>query len=64
MLAGGLRVKPRVQHPQVKTRKERPGSPWVLRYWIDIVQPDGSLRPLRKYQELGASKVSVRARPS
>ncbi len=55
-LAGGLRVKARVQHPQVKPRKDRKGSPWVFRYWSDEVQPDGSIRSLRKYQEVGASK--------
>jgi hypothetical protein len=49
-------VRARVQHPQVKTRKERPGSPWVFRYWVDVALPDGSLKPLRKYQELGPSK--------
>src|SRR5690348_15426420 len=55
-LVGGRRVRARVQHPQVKTRKERPGSPWVFRYWVDVALPDGSLKPLRKYQELGPSK--------
>ena len=55
-LIGGRRVRARVQHPQVKTRKERPGSPWVFRYWVDVLLPDGSLKPLRKYQEVGPSK--------
>ena len=55
-LAGGLRVKARVQHPQVKPRKDRPGSPWVYRCWIDVVQPDGSVKTIRKYQEIGPSK--------
>ena len=31
-LAGGLRVKARVQHPQVKPRKDRQGWPWIFRY--------------------------------
>src|SRR5688500_8333165 len=56
MLAGGLRVKARVQHPQVKPRKDRQGAPWVFRYRHDEVQADGSMRTLRKYQEVGASK--------
>src|SRR5580704_11272134 len=56
MLAGGLQVKARVQHPQVKPRKDRPGWPWVFRYWADVAQPDGSVRTLRKYQEIGPSK--------
>src|SRR6266853_2655623 len=55
-LAGGLRVKARVQHPQVKPRKDRQGWPWVFRYRADEVQPDGSVKTLRKYQEIGPSK--------
>lgn len=55
-LAGGLRVKARVQHPQVKPRKDREGWPWVFRYWSDEVQPDGSIKTLRKYQAVGRSK--------
>ena len=56
MLAGGLRVKVRVQHPQVKPRKDRQGWPWVFRYWSDEIQSDGSVKTLRKYQEVGPSK--------
>src|SRR2546421_7131460 len=56
LLAGGLRVKARVQHPQVKPRKDRAGSPWVFRYRADEPQPDGTLKELRKYQEVGPSK--------
>ena len=55
-LAGGLIVKARVQHPQVKPRKDRPGAPWVFRCWVDEIQPDGSVKILRKYQEVGPSK--------
>lgn len=56
MLAGGLRVKARVQHPQVKPRKDRQGWPWVFRYRADEVQPDGTEKTLRKYHEIGPSK--------
>src|SRR5258708_3806871 len=56
MLAGGLRVKARVQHPQVKARKDRNGSPWVFRYWSDDIQLDGTIKILRKYQAVGPSK--------
>jgi len=49
-------VKARVQHPQVKPRKDRQGCPWVFRYWADEVQPDGSVKTLRKYQVVGPSK--------
>jgi integrase len=56
MLAGGLPVKVRVQHPQVKPRKDRQGCPWVFRYWCDELQPDGSLKAVRKYEALGPSK--------
>src|ERR1035438_3025920 len=55
-LSGGLRVKARVQHPQVKPRKDRAGWPWVFRYWADEALPDGSVKTLRKYQEIGPSK--------
>src|SRR6266404_1388751 len=56
MLTGGLRVKARVQHPQVKPRKDRKGWPWVFRYWSDEIQPDGAIKILRKYQSVGPSK--------
>jgi hypothetical protein len=55
-LAGGLRVKARVQHPQVKPRKDRQGWPWVFRYWADEVQAGGFMKTLRKYQEIALSK--------
>src|ERR1700675_1881853 len=56
MLAGSPRVKARVQHPQVKPRKDRDGWPWVFRYWADEIQSDGSIKPVRKYHALGPSK--------
>src|ERR1019366_8751631 len=56
MLAGDLRVKARVQHPQVKPRKDRPGWPWVFRYRADEIQSDGTAKTLRKDQEIGPSK--------
>jgi integrase len=56
VLAGGLRVKARVQHPGVKPRKDREGWPWVFRYRADEIQPDGSVKTLRKYQAVGPSK--------
>jgi len=46
----------RFQHPQVKARKDRPGWPWIFRYRAEELQPDGSLRTLRKYCEVGPSK--------
>ena len=49
-------MKARVQHPQVKPRKDREGAPWVFRYRHDVIQADGSVRTLRKYQEVGRSK--------
>lgn len=55
-LVGSLQVKPRVQHPGVKQRKDRPGWPWVVRFWFDEVQSDGSVKVLRKYHEIGPSK--------
>jgi integrase len=55
-LAGGLRVKGRVQHPHVKPRKDREGWPWVFRYWADEIHPDGTTKAVRKYQSVGLSK--------
>src|SRR5215471_17372896 len=56
VLAGDLQVKARVQHPQVKPRRDREAWPWVFRYWHDEIQSDGSIKTLRKYQEVGPSK--------
>ncbi|HOQ48018.1 MAG TPA: tyrosine-type recombinase/integrase [Bryobacteraceae bacterium] len=55
-LAGGLRVKARVQHPKVTQRKDRPGWPWIFRYYEDEIQPDGSTKVLRRYHEIAPSK--------
>ncbi len=49
-------MKPRVQHPQVKPRKDRKGWPWVFRCYEDVIQPDGSVKVLRRYHELAPSK--------
>jgi hypothetical protein len=56
MRAGVPQVKARVQHPRVIPRKDRQGSPWVFRYRADDIQPDGSVKTLRKYHEIGPSK--------
>lgn len=56
MLSGGIVVKARVQHPEVKPRKDRDGAPWVFRYRADEIQTDGSMKTLRKYQALGPSR--------
>src|SRR5438067_5293805 len=56
MLPGGLQVKARVQHPQVKPRKDRQGSPWIFRYWADEIGSDGCMTTVRKYQAVGPSK--------
>ena len=56
MLIGGLRVKARVQHPEVTQRKDRQSRPWIFRYRHDEIQPDGSVKTLRKYHEIGPSK--------
>jgi integrase len=49
-------VKARVQHPQVKPRKDRVGWPWVFRYRTDELQAGGTMKPVRKYQEIAPSK--------
>src|SRR5260370_1301923 len=58
ILTGGVTVKARVQHPQVKPRKDRLGWPWAFRYLADEPQPEGSGQELRKYQEARPSKGS------
>jgi integrase len=56
MLVGSPRVKARVQHPEVKPRKDRKGWPWVFRYRFDEIQANGTVKTLRKYEALGPSK--------
>ena len=56
MLMGAVRVKARVQHPKVTQRKDRPNSPWIFRYYADVVQPDGSVKVSRRYHEIAPSK--------
>ena len=45
----------RVSYPQVQPRADRPGCPWVFRYWAEEPQPDGSRKRVRRYQEIGPS---------
>ena len=42
--------------PQVMARSDRPGAPWFFRYCAREIQPDGSVRTVRKYREIGPSK--------
>jgi len=42
--------------PQVKPRTDRAGSPWFFRYGAREIQPDGSVRKVRRYREIGPSK--------
>ena len=60
-LAGGLIVKARVQHPQVKPRKDRQGWPWVFRYRHDEIQPDGSLTNKQLRCEAGSDGMTLDA---
>src|ERR1700751_6098503 len=55
-LTGGLRVKVRVQHPDVHERTDRRGSYWYFRYWDDVLQADGTPKAVRKFQVIGPSK--------
>ena len=54
-LTGGLRLKTRVQHPKVIERTDRGGAYWYFRYWHDEIQPDGSVKTVRKFQRIGPS---------
>ena len=49
-------MKARVQHPHVKVRKDRPGWPWIFRYRAEELQPDGSVKTVRKYGQIAPSK--------
>jgi integrase len=40
----------------VTQRKDRQSRPWIFRYRHDEIQPDGSVKTLRKYHEIGPSK--------
>lgn len=57
-LTGGLRVKPRVQHPKVheaqKSRQD--GWWWFFRYWDDELRANGSVQTIRKRQWIGPSR--------
>jgi hypothetical protein len=55
-LTGGLRLKVRIQHPDVHERTDRRGTYWYFRYWDDVLQPDGETKAIRKFQVVGASK--------
>ena len=46
----------RRSQPQVKPRADRPGAPWFFRYHAREIQPDGSVRTIRKYREIAPSK--------
>jgi integrase len=46
----------RSEKPQVTPRADRQGCPWVFRYRAEERQPDGSIRILRKYYEVGPSE--------
>ena len=55
-LAGGLKVKVRIQHPGVHERTDRDGSDWFIRYWDDVLQPDGTTKAVRRFRTIGPSK--------
>jgi integrase len=56
LLTGGLRLKVRIQHPEVHERTDRGGSYWYFRYWDDVLQADGTMKAVRKFQVVGPSK--------
>ena len=55
-LTGGLKVKVRVQHPKILEAKFRDGWMWFFRYYADDVQPDGSIKTVRKKHAVGLSR--------
>src|ERR1035438_9226389 len=59
-LTGGLRLKVRIQHPEVHERTDRGGSYWYFRYWDDVLQADGTMKPVRRFHVVGPSKGETR----
>jgi integrase len=57
LLTGGLRVKPRVQHPKVHEalRSRQAGWWWFIRYWEDEFSADG-VRSVRKRHWIAPSR--------
>jgi integrase len=54
-LTGGVHVKARVQHPEIHTDTTKKRN-YFFRYWTDEIQPDRSLKPIRKKHICGPSK--------
>jgi integrase len=46
----------RIQHPGVHERTDRGISYWYFRYWDDVLQVDGTSKPIRKFHTIGPSK--------
>jgi len=55
-LTGGLKLKARVQHPKVHERRDRKSHCWIFRAWVDQVQADGAVKPVRKFFTIGPSR--------
>lgn len=58
LLTGGLRVRPRVQHPKVPEalRSRQAGWWWYVRYSEDEFSADGGVRTVRKRQWIAPSR--------
>jgi integrase len=55
-LTGGVRLVQRVQRPKVHERKDRGDFYWFFRYRTDEIQPDGSVKTIRKFHTIGPSR--------
>ncbi|MCZ2149648.1 MAG: tyrosine-type recombinase/integrase [Bryobacterales bacterium] len=55
-LTGGVILKRRVQHPSVHERTDRGTHYWHFRYYADEIQPDGSVKTVRKFYTIGPSR--------
>jgi len=49
-------LKQRVQHPDVHERKDRGQYYWHFRYREDVIQPDGSVKTIRRFHTIGPSR--------
>src|SRR5215469_13938055 len=55
-LTGGIRLKQRVQHPQVQECRDRATPYWFFRYWSDDLLCDGTVKTSRKRHIIGPTR--------
>ena len=56
LLTGGPVLKQRVQRPEVHERRDRGTWYWFFRYYDDVIQPDGSVKTIRRFHTIAPSR--------